>query len=59
MGVLQARLDALSASERRVLQQASVIGFSFSDHAIEVLDHGSSSALDELVRRGFVVAVAE
>ncbi len=37
IGVLQARLDTLAASDRRVLQRASVIGVVFWDQAVERL----------------------
>jgi predicted ATPase/class 3 adenylate cyclase len=37
LGVLQARLDGLSASEREVLQRASVIGRQFWDAAVDYL----------------------
>ncbi len=54
-GVMQARLDALPEAHRITLQQASVLGFSFSDDAVAALGHSSPNGIDELVRRGFLV----
>lgn len=54
-GVLQARLDSLPATEKRALQQASVIGHVFWDHALAALDAGSYAALGSLVARGLLV----
>ena len=50
-GVLQARLDALPASERLALQQASVVGLVFWDQALGALDSRAPAALPALVRR--------
>lgn len=50
-GVLQARLDALPASEKLALQQASVIGAVFWDRALIALDARAEQSLAGLVRR--------
>ncbi|MCV2354336.1 AAA family ATPase [Paucibacter sp. B2R-40] len=57
-GVLQARLDSLSAPERLALQQASVIGFVFWDQALAALDSNSLLPLEAQVQHGLVVARA-
>jgi predicted ATPase/class 3 adenylate cyclase len=54
VGVLQARIDALGASERSALQQAAVIGFLFWDRALAALDGRSPASLAALTTRGFV-----
>ncbi len=54
-GVLQARLDALSAPERSALQQAAVIGHVFWDAALDVLSPGAASALANLLRKALIV----
>lgn len=54
-GVLQARLDSLPPAEKRALQQASVIGFVFWEHALATLDAEGSAALPALVERGLLV----
>ncbi len=54
-GVLQTRLDGLPPAEKLAMQQASVIGFEFWDHALEALDAGSPAALPSLVQRGLLV----
>ncbi len=54
-GVLQARLDSLSADEKLALQQASVIGFVFWDQALAALDANSARSLGTQVQRGLVV----
>ena len=51
VGVLQARLDALPAEERRALQQASIVGHVFWDDALKALDSEALSALPGLYRR--------
>ena len=53
-GVLQARLDTLSNSERRALQMASVIGPVFWDAALGALDSLGPSALPALQRKSMV-----
>jgi class 3 adenylate cyclase/tetratricopeptide (TPR) repeat protein len=53
-GVLQARIDALSPPQRRVLQLASVIGVHFWDAALEHVEAGATVHLGELVRREFI-----
>lgn len=50
-GVLQDRLDALPAVERRTLQQASVIGLVFWDKALIALDERAAQTLPLLVIR--------
>jgi len=58
-GVLQARLDALGAVERQLLQRASVVGRVFWDDAVTHLGSAASPdahrALDELRRRDIVL----
>ena len=54
VGLLQARLDALPAAERRAARQASVIGHVFWDDALQALDAGAPQALPALRREGFV-----
>ena len=58
-GVLQARLDALSAPERRALQMASVIGPVFWDDALQALDPAAVPNLPALQRKAMVQARAE
>ncbi len=58
-GVLQARLDALDASERRTLQQASVIGHVHWDSTLRHLDEEAGQRLAALTRRELVVPHAE
>ena len=53
-GVLQARLDTLSSSERRALQMASIIGPVFWDAALGALDSQSPAALPALQRKAMV-----
>ena len=50
-GVLQARLDALPASERRALQVASVLGVTFWDQALASIDEDAFAALPALSKR--------
>ncbi|MBC7942377.1 MAG: AAA family ATPase, partial [Chitinophagaceae bacterium] len=45
VGLLQARLDALPASERLAARQASVIGHVFWDDALQALDPNATQAL--------------
>jgi predicted ATPase/class 3 adenylate cyclase/ribosomal protein L40E len=47
VGVLQARLDSLPQVEQRTLQQASVVGRTFWDHAIVQLDGSAGGGLEE------------
>ena len=54
-GVLQARLDAVPAAERRALQQASVIGFVFWDQALAAIDDRSLQNLPGVTQRSLVV----
>ena len=62
-GVIQSRLDSLSAVERRVIQQASVVGRVFWDDAIKHLsediaavkaDNRLSETLESLHQREFI-----
>ncbi|MGI9132526.1 MAG: ATP-binding protein, partial [Rhodoferax sp.] len=53
-GVLQARLDRLQAEEKRVLQQASVIGSVFSEGALLAINPGARDGLLALLRHGLV-----
>jgi class 3 adenylate cyclase/tetratricopeptide (TPR) repeat protein len=59
VGVLQARLDALPADELRALQEASIVGPVFWDHALEAIDTGAARALPALHGRRLVVARGE
>ena len=54
VGLLQARLDALPASERRAVRQASVIGHVFWDDALQAVDEDAPQALPALQRAAFV-----
>ncbi len=56
VGLLQARLDALPASERMAARQASVIGHVFWDDALQALDANAPQALPALQRAAFVRA---
>ncbi|HMN74495.1 MAG TPA: adenylate/guanylate cyclase domain-containing protein [Burkholderiaceae bacterium] len=55
-GVLQARLDALPARERRALRSASVIGAVFWDRALAAVDARAPEALPALVQRRLALA---
>jgi tetratricopeptide (TPR) repeat protein len=57
-GVLQARIDALPAAEKRALQQASVIGPLFWDDALAQLNSAAPQALPALDRRHLVLGHA-
>jgi predicted ATPase/class 3 adenylate cyclase len=50
-GVLQARIDALSVSERTCLQVASVVGPVFWDEAVAQIKYAETRALPDLVSR--------
>jgi class 3 adenylate cyclase/tetratricopeptide (TPR) repeat protein len=54
VGLLQARLDALPASERQAARLASVIGHVFWDDALQALDAQAPQALPALQRAEFV-----
>jgi len=54
VGVLQARLDHLSADERAALQQASIVGPVFWDEALAALDARSPVQLPMLRQRSLV-----
>ena len=58
-GVLQARLDSLPASERRALQQASVIGAVFWDQALAAVDLRAAEQLPALVQRELTLPRAD
>ncbi len=58
-GVLQARLDALEATERLALQEASVIGPVFWAQALASLDPQADSELPALVRKALAQARGE
>src|SRR5204862_891193 len=57
-GIIAARLDGLPAEEKRVLQDAAVLGKIFWSGGVAVLtgldEHSLSPALHALVRKGFV-----
>jgi len=55
-GVLQARLDALSAPERRAVQLASVVGPVFWDDALHSLDPDAPPMLQALEQKAMVQA---
>jgi len=55
VGVLQARLDALLAPQRRALQRASVVGAVFWDDALASLDTQAPSELRALCQRALVL----
>ena len=59
IGVLQARLDALAASERRAVQMASIVGPVFWDDALHSLDAEANAALPALQRKAMVRPRAE
>ena len=54
VGVLQARLDALSATDRLALQQASVVGYVFWDDALAALDASAPAAMPALHGRSLI-----
>ena len=58
-GVLQARLDALSAAERRAVQLASVVGPVFWDDALHTLDPNAPAMLRALEQKAMVQARVE
>ena len=58
-GVLQARIDALPARERRALRSASVIGAVFWDRALAAVDARAPQALPALVQRRMTLARPE
>ncbi len=59
IGVLQARLDALAAAERRALQAASIVGPVFWDEALSALDADATRALPALRDKAMVQARPE
>jgi predicted ATPase len=59
VGVLQARLDALAAVERRALQAASIVGPVFWDEALSALDADATQALPALRNKAMVQARPE
>ncbi|MBL8308769.1 MAG: AAA family ATPase [Rubrivivax sp.] len=58
-GVLQARLDALDAAERRTLQQASVVGHVHWDSTLRHLEEAAAQRIAALTRRELVVPHAD
>lgn len=54
-GVLQVRLDALTAHEKTALQQAAVIGQVFSDQILAAIDPAAPSALPVLLGKQLIV----
>lgn len=54
VALLQSRLDALQAAERRALQQASVAGQQFAAPALECIDPAAPLALPALALQGVV-----
>lgn len=54
-GVLQVRLDALSAHEKTALQQAAVIGHVFSDQILAAIDPAAPNALPVLLSKQLIV----
>jgi class 3 adenylate cyclase/tetratricopeptide (TPR) repeat protein len=54
VGLLQARLDALPAGQRRAARQASIVGHVFWDDALQALDAHAPQALPALQRAAFV-----
>jgi class 3 adenylate cyclase/tetratricopeptide (TPR) repeat protein len=54
VGLLQARLDALPAGERRAARYASIIGHVFWDDALKAMEPHAPLALPALQRTGFV-----
>ena len=55
VGVLQARLDALTPAERHALQQASIVGPVFWDDALSALDKQAGDAIAGLQGKSLVV----
>ncbi|HKP67302.1 MAG TPA: adenylate/guanylate cyclase domain-containing protein, partial [Casimicrobiaceae bacterium] len=53
-GVLQARVDALSGTEKSCLQAAAVVGAVFWDEAVAQIDTSNADALPRLVDRHLV-----
>ena len=51
-GVLQSRLDALSAQERNLLQRASVVGRVFWDQAVAHITDGADDPDDQAATLG-------
>lgn len=58
-GVLQTRLDGLPAPEKRALQQASVVGAVFWDHALAAIEAEATGQLPALVRRELTLPRAD
>lgn len=54
IGVLQARLDALPPPDRLALQQASIVGHVFWDHALAAIDAQAPSAVPSLRERALI-----
>ena len=58
-GVLQARLDAMAAPEKRALQRASIVGPVFWDDALGRIDPSAPQALAAMQGRGMLTARSE
>jgi class 3 adenylate cyclase/tetratricopeptide (TPR) repeat protein len=58
-GVLQARLDGLPTSERRALQQASIVGAVFWDRALAAIETQAAEQLPSLVQRELTLPRAD
>ena len=58
-GILQARLDGLTAPERTALQEASVVGMVFWEEALAALDAQAPRELPTLVRRELALPQVE
>jgi class 3 adenylate cyclase len=58
-GVLQARLDRLQPQEKRVLQQASVLGSVFSENALLALNPDAAAPLTALTQHALLMEHAE
>ena len=58
-GIVQARLDALAASDRRALQAASILGQRFSLAALGTLMENDNYRPDELLRQALVRRAGE
>ena len=54
VGVLQARIDALTAADRQALQQASIVGYVFWDDALAALDPYATASIPALEARSLI-----
>ncbi len=55
-GIIEARLDRLTQSERQALQTASVVGLTFWDKAVAFIDPAGDEALPSLAQRELIDA---